>query len=63
MKNRKLLFSFIWYCLTHRDERFWQALRNWCDAAFILETNFAPTDFGKRDGWMKDTFYREGRTK
>lgn len=29
MKNKKLLNSFVDYCLKHPNERFWQALRNW----------------------------------
>lgn len=30
MKNKKLLFSFIWYCLTNGQHmRFWQALAAW----------------------------------
>ena len=29
MKSLQKLLSFTWYCLTHRHERFWQALRNW----------------------------------
>lgn len=29
MKSLNKLLSFSWYCLTHRDESFWQALRNW----------------------------------
>lgn len=63
MRSRKVLVSFVWYCMTHRHLRFWQALCSWSGAHYIMETNFAPHDFGRTDGWMKDTFYREGRTK
>jgi len=36
MKSEKALDSFCGYCVTHPEERFWQALRNWSGAAFIL---------------------------
>ena len=35
MKSFKLLIKFIWYCLNHRDERFWQALRNCSGFVYI----------------------------
>jgi hypothetical protein len=35
MKSIYSLLSFAWYCITHRDERFWQALRNWSYAGAI----------------------------
>jgi len=35
-KNREKLLSFIEYCLEHPEFRFWQALRNWSGARFIL---------------------------
>lgn len=54
MKNKKLLFSFIWYCLTHRYERFWQALRNWSGYNFIYQSN----KYHEAD-WLIDTFYKE----
>lgn len=63
MKSGYVLASFVWYCLTHRQERFWQALRNWSGAGFILDTNCTARDSAKMGAYMLDTFYREGRTK
>ena len=34
-KNIKLLLDFFEYCLNHKDERFYQALRNWSGADYI----------------------------
>jgi hypothetical protein len=53
--NKKLkeqLDSFILYCHTYPEQRFWQALRNWSEYAFI---------FGKKslDDKGEDTFYKE----
>lgn len=62
-RNSEVLRSFVQYCHDHPQMRFWQALASWSGAAYILETNFAPQNFGKADGWMKDTFNREGREK
>jgi hypothetical protein len=62
-QNKATLDAFRAYCEENPSQRFWQALRNWSGAKFILETNFAPFEFGKDNGWMKDTFHREGREK
>lgn len=35
MENDKLK-SFVKYCEEHPTERFWQSLRNWADADYIL---------------------------
>lgn len=35
-RNSELLASFVAYCEAHPDERFWQALRNWCGKYIIL---------------------------
>lgn len=48
MKSIGLLASFIWYCLTHGEERFWQALRNWSGAHEII---------WMEKGVQHDTFY------
>ena len=61
MRSKKTLASFILFCWKHSDLRFWQALRAWAGVDFIVITNFAPHDFGKPDGWMRDTFYWEAR--
>jgi len=56
MKNKKLLFSFIWYCITHKHERFWQALRNWSGYNFIYVSNDI------RDcETLTDTFYKDDK--
>lgn len=49
-KNARLLSSFILYCETHPDERFWQALRNWSRVPFIYAADFLMGD-------TVDTFY------
>lgn len=55
-KNSKQLRKFVLYCLDHPNERFWQALRNWSESAFILKAkNF---DFDKHSFiGIEDTFY------
>ncbi len=57
-RNSEMLASFVHYCETHPQLRFWQALRNWCGWSFVLvadESNHANiTD-------IKDTFYWEGK--
>lgn len=52
MKSEKLLTSFIAYCLEHPEERFWQALKNWCGWNFVMVAE-KPEDAGR------DTFYWE----
>jgi len=43
------------YCQAHPTERFWQALRNWSGAAFII--------FEDGDGNGEDTFYWNAKRK
>lgn len=38
-KNNKQLMDFSYYCITHPEERFWQALRNHFKIPFILQAN------------------------
>jgi hypothetical protein len=57
-RNSKVLVSFVWYCLTHREERFWQALRNWSGHRYIIASKECPLFSNERD-----TFYWEGRNK
>jgi hypothetical protein len=47
-RNSVVLASFVAYCKAHPDERFWQALRNWCGKYNFIYANI-------------DTFYWEGR--
>lgn len=60
-KNRLTLMSFVHYCATHPNERFWQALRNWSGARFVLAvySSRIASDFIRIDNF--DTFYREGK--
>jgi hypothetical protein len=52
-KNRLTLMSFVNYCATHPEQRFWQALRNWVAADYILvQSEGCPP---------RDTFYFEGK--
>ena len=61
-KNGKVLQSFIDYCVAHPDYRFWQALRNWSSAAFILASGVPLYEIHMPTaGVVKDTFYWEGR--
>ena len=60
MKNKKLLDEFTEYCLSHPEERFWQALRNWSHESFICVTDTQPD---KISNFLKDTFYFENRNE
>lgn len=55
MKSFKLLISFVWFCITHRGQRFWQALRNWSNWSYIYASNGDPMNFD--DAELYDTFY------
>jgi hypothetical protein len=63
-RNGRTLMSFVLYCISNPDQRFWQALRNWSGFNFIGVTN----DFGGDPirGYepqnFVDTFGWEGRT-
>jgi len=54
MKNKKLLFNFVWYFITHPEQRFWQALRNWSNTPFIYKSDRYFTS-----KHLQDTFYKE----
>jgi hypothetical protein len=57
-RNSVVLASFVAYCKAHPDERFWQALRNWCGKYnFIYATSTPLWDIEE----LNDTFYWEGR--
>ena len=60
-KNRKVLESFIEYCIAHPEQRFWQALRNWSGFGNIKVLDLSQNWLGKID--YKDTFYFEGKEK
>ena len=56
-KNKELLDDFIEYCNKNKNQRFWQALRNWSGADFILFTKeFCDADtfyWDKKDEFNK----------
>jgi hypothetical protein len=61
-QNSEVLRSFVAYCYANPSQRFWQALRNWSGAAFILyvenrgyqaQSSIVVTNH--------DTYYREGK--
>jgi hypothetical protein len=56
-KNKTALDDFVEYCEKHPEERFWQALRNWSGAGFILACKELPPEGYEYD----DTFYREAK--
>jgi hypothetical protein len=57
-RNSEVLQDFIDYCIKHPDERFWQALRNWCGWLFIEVTN---DSFYSNDRHYQDTYNWEGK--
>jgi hypothetical protein len=57
VKSAKLLISFIEYCATHPDQRFWQALRNWAGVGFVCVSDQPVAS----TGYVVDTFYSENR--
>jgi hypothetical protein len=65
-RNSAVLRNFVAFCEANPGLRFWQALRAWAAAPFILISTHGPHDvvpssFGLQDLKMVDTFYREGR--
>lgn len=62
-RNSKVLASFVKYCGENPEQRFWQALRNWCGKPFIFAGNIEYGDNGEAV-WpelVEDTFHWEGR--
>lgn len=41
MTTVELAASFLAYCQEHRDQRFWQALRNWSKYSFVGVAHYA----------------------
>lgn len=58
MKDLKRKLSFIWYLLTNRNERFWQALKNWSGYSYIPKADF---DSFNKDVYvgLEDNYYFE----
>ena len=48
IESAKLLKDFVKYCKSHKEERFWQALRNWANVYAIYHSD---------RNELKDTFY------
>jgi hypothetical protein len=61
-RNSKVLASLIAYCQQNPNQRFWQALRNWCGMPFVLVSHQGPHDILASHcvGVVYDTFYWEG---
>ena len=51
-RNTKVLQSFVSYCTKHKEQRFWQALRNWSNFPYVYV--FDGVDY-------LDTFYWENK--
>ena len=57
MRSKTLLDSFVAYCEANPDQRFWQALRNWCGWHCIYVTNVNVDEVDTAG--MYDTFHWE----
>lgn len=57
-KNKKLLDSFVAYCESKPELRFWQALRGWANVSYIGVCKDAT-----KDGDYVDTFYADNDNK
>ncbi len=55
-KNSKQLRKFVLYCLENPDQRFWQALRNWDNSAFIFRQKRNEQGMTQQ---IEDTFYED----
>ena len=56
-KNKAVLNDFTVYCAKNPDLRFWQALRNWSNHAFVYVSD------SLNDHDITDTFFWEGKDK
>lgn len=59
-RNQSQLDSFVQYCANHPQERFWQALRNWAELAFVLSASGLNLHTNEFEG-LEDTFYWEDK--
>ncbi len=62
IRNKKLKLSFIWYLITHKNERFWQAVANWSGNNYILKADFDSFEKNHYVG-LQDTFYFEDKNQ
>jgi hypothetical protein len=60
-RNSEVLASFVAYCESHPEERFWQALRNWTRYSLILAVPVGDGYLSDGDGFRYDTFHWEGK--
>lgn len=61
-RNEETLKDFAEHCRIHPHQRFWQALRNWSNANFILTSTKGPHDLILPTSVViEDTFHREGK--
>lgn len=54
--DNETLLDFLTYYSKHPELRFWQALRNWSNYAFIYGSNELI-----EDNKLEDTFYKKGK--
>lgn len=63
-RNSKLLASFVKYCESNPELRFWQALRNWSGFPFVYVSNTTDIEIPPEiNTFIKDTFYFEEKNK
>jgi hypothetical protein len=59
IRHEKDLASFVAYCKAHPEERFWQALRNWCGWHFVYVSDKVSYEININEHLVTDTFYKE----
>lgn len=59
MRSQPTLDEFVKYCEEHPELRFWQALRGWSGADYIMQGE----GLMEGDLKLKDTFYWEGKNE
>ena len=60
-RNGKVLADFVKYATSHPRQRFWQLLRNWSGASYILFSRAMPESCDIGSNEEVDTFYWEGK--
>ena len=53
--------EFVKYLMSHPEQRFWQAVRNFSEYSFIVGSNVTPEMMSDSGAVMEDTFYKEGK--
>lgn len=62
-KNEVVLEAFFEYCVKHPEQRFWQAMRNFTGAKFILFADDIDVADPTKFVGCKDTFFFEHKNK